>query len=156
MPICLFLLYLQSLGKKLPDNFSPHFSSLKFKVAEQWCSLGMRFLKHLSQHKESYEEQVNCVKSIYFGEMKQAHAIIHWYTKQLLLFFAGILNSCWHTACTSDWLWCTIWEIKILKDKKTHLCPERNIMCFRLFLTLWTIELETTSIVLVHYEHAIC
>ena len=37
------------------------YSSLKFKVAEQWCSLGMRFLKHLTQHKASYEKQV-CIK----------------------------------------------------------------------------------------------
>lgn len=33
-------------------------SALKFKAAEQWCSLGMRFLKHLTQHKTTYEDQV--------------------------------------------------------------------------------------------------
>ena len=36
-------------------------STQKYKVAETWCTLGMKFLKHLSQHKESYEEQV-CYK----------------------------------------------------------------------------------------------
>lgn len=33
-------------------------SSLHYKEAEQWCSLGMRFLKHLHQLKPTYEEQV--------------------------------------------------------------------------------------------------
>ena len=31
---------------------------MKFKIAEQWCSLGMRFLKHLTQNKATYEDQV--------------------------------------------------------------------------------------------------
>ena len=38
-------------------HFSPH-SSLRFREAEQWCSLGLRFLKHLDQQKPVYEEQV--------------------------------------------------------------------------------------------------
>lgn len=44
------------------DNTPPtnRYSSLRFKEAEQWCSMGMRFLKHLPQMKPSYEEQV-CV-----------------------------------------------------------------------------------------------
>ena len=33
-------------------------STQRYKEAEQWCSLGMRFLKHLSQLKPSYEDQV--------------------------------------------------------------------------------------------------
>ena len=38
-------------------SLSPQ-SSLRFREAEQWCSLGMRFLKHLDQQKTAYEEQV--------------------------------------------------------------------------------------------------
>ena len=30
----------------------------RFKDAERWCSLGMRFLKFLKQLKPSYEDQV--------------------------------------------------------------------------------------------------
>ncbi len=33
-------------------------SSLRFKEAEKWCGLGMKFLKHLPQLKTTYEEQV--------------------------------------------------------------------------------------------------
>lgn len=40
------------------DTIPLSHSSLKFKSAEQWCSLGMRFLKYLNQQKLIYEEQV--------------------------------------------------------------------------------------------------
>ena len=43
-------------------SFSPQ-SSLRFREAEQWCSLGMRFLKHLDQQKPAYEEQVREIHS---------------------------------------------------------------------------------------------
>lgn len=33
-------------------------SSLRFREAEQWCSMGMKFLNHLSHLKQTYEEQV--------------------------------------------------------------------------------------------------
>ena len=41
--------------------FYSNCSAQKFKSAEKWCTLGMRFLKHLSQHKSCYEEQVGCI-----------------------------------------------------------------------------------------------
>ena len=34
------------------------YSALRYKEAERWCSLGMRFLTHLSELKSTYEEQV--------------------------------------------------------------------------------------------------
>ncbi|KAL5493599.1 hypothetical protein EMCRGX_G014803 [Ephydatia muelleri] len=45
------------------DNTTHQYSSLRFKEAEQWCSMGMRFLKHLPQMKPNYEEQMTDVYS---------------------------------------------------------------------------------------------
>lgn len=37
------------------------YSALRYKEAERWCSLGMRFLTHLSELKSTYEEQISSV-----------------------------------------------------------------------------------------------
>lgn len=58
-------------------NHGIHFySSLKFKLAEQWCSLGMRFLKHLTQHKEGYEEQMSRTYSEVLQKVQSGHRYI--------------------------------------------------------------------------------
>ena len=41
-----------------PSHHSSHFSMGRNKEAEQWCSLSMKYMEHLSSFKESYQHQV--------------------------------------------------------------------------------------------------
>ena len=40
------------------------YSVQRYKDAERWCSMGMKFLKFLSELKPSYEDQVTNVPSL--------------------------------------------------------------------------------------------
>lgn len=44
----------------MPFPPPPSRSAGRHKEAEQWCSLSMEFLEHLSTFKDSYQQQVRC------------------------------------------------------------------------------------------------
>ena len=111
----------------LPSPPSP-FSGGRHKEAEQWCSLSMEFLEHLTTFKDSYQQQVRRVHAVSSRECMSVHG---GYSPS-----CGERMGCWLSTLhsTAGMHWCLLsWTSWPPCWVKTHLLSKFTAFFFLFF-----------------------